>query len=131
MRVPDFPLFYPFSSKRSCPLIGVLTVFKFHTNLLDKQITPLAENQVCYSTDDNDVFVNDVCSDPDVCWLNGCGDIVMGIIKSYVAPVLGIVFLLSVFAYFYGVVYTFWLTIAVSDFQYSKGALQYFVMPIN
>ena len=70
---------------------------------------------ICYTdVSENDVYVADVCPNNNVCWLNGCGDIVMDIIKAYIAPVLAVVFILSVFAYIYGCVYTVQLTMAVS-----------------
>ena len=87
---------------------------------LDEQrITTLAENEVCYRSEETgaDVYVNDVCpgnGNKDVCWLNGCGDIVMHMIKDRIAPTLGLIAVLMIFAYCYGVVYTVQLTIAVS-----------------
>ena len=70
---------------------------------------------ICYTdNNENEVFVDDVCPNNNVCWLNGCGDIVMDIIKEKIAPVLAVIFFLSVFAYVYGFVYTVQLTMAVS-----------------
>ena len=63
------------------------------------------------------VYVNDVCHHGrDFCWLNGCGDEVMNVIKSRFAPWLGFVAILSMILYVYGMIFTFALTKEVNLF---------------
>lgn len=57
------------------------------------------------------VYVNEVCHHgKDFCWLNGCGDEVMHVIKSRYAPWLGLTAILSMILYIYGMIFTFSLT---------------------
>ena len=59
----------------------------------------------------NPVYVDKVCNHgKEFCWLNGCGDEVMNVIKTRIAPWLGFVAIFSVILYVYGMIFTFMLT---------------------
>ena len=65
------------------------------------------------------VYVNEVCHQGrDFCWLNGCGDEVMHVIKSRFAPWLGLIAIFSTILYVYGMIFTFTLTKEVQNHQF-------------